>query len=129
MCCIAIYFRFSSYFYAINLFQFHCDPKNALYDLYFLKVIKVCVMVNMWSFKNLLLYLIYNVLSVSAVHQNDPVIHLCTYLCTFFFFFFFFVFLGPCLWHMEVPRLGGKLELQLLAYASATAMPDPKLHL
>ena len=22
-----------------------------------------------------------------------------------------FVFLGPCLWHMEVPRLGVKLEL------------------
>ena len=29
----------------------------------------------------------------------------------FFFFFFFFVFLGPCLRHMEVPRLGVKLEL------------------
>ena len=39
--------------------------------------------------------------------------------------FFFFVFLGPHLQHMEVPRLGVKLELQLLAYATATAMPDP----
>ena len=37
-----------------------------------------------------------------------------------FFFFFFLVFLGPHLWHMEVPRLGVKLELQLLAYATAT---------
>ena len=26
---------------------------------------------------------------------------------------------------MEVPRLGVKLELHLLAYATATAMPDP----
>ena len=26
---------------------------------------------------------------------------------------------------MEVPRVGVKLELQLLAYATATAMPDP----
>ena len=26
---------------------------------------------------------------------------------------------------MEVPRLGIELELQLLAYATATAMPDP----
>ena len=33
---------------------------------------------------------------------------------------------------MEVPRLGIKLELQLLAYTTATATPDPshiyKLH-
>ena len=42
-------------------------------------------------------------------------------------FFFFFVFLGPHLWHMEVPRLGGKLELQLPAYATATARGDPSL--
>ena len=35
------------------------------------------------------------------------------------------VFLGPYPWHMEVPRLGVKSKLQLLAYATATAMPDP----
>ena len=28
-------------------------------------------------------------------------------------------------WHMEVSRLGVKLELQLLAYATATATKDP----
>ena len=28
------------------------------------------------------------------------------------------------MWHMEVSRLGLELELQLLAYATATAMPD-----
>ena len=40
-------------------------------------------------------------------------------------FFFFFGFLGPHLWHMEVPRLGIELlELQLQAYATATVMPD-----
>ena len=27
-------------------------------------------------------------------------------------FFFFFCFLGPCLWHMETPRLGVELEFQ-----------------
>ena len=32
-----------------------------------------------------------------------------------FFFFFFFFFLGPNLQHMDVPRLGAKLELQLPA--------------
>ena len=38
------------------------------------------------------------------------------------FFFGLFVFLGPHLWHMEAPRPGVQLELQLPAYASA--MPD-----
>ena len=38
--------------------------------------------------------------------------------------FFFFGFLGPHLRHMEVPRLGVQLELQLLAYATAIVTPD-----
>ena len=41
------------------------------------------------------------------------------------FFFFFFFFLGPPQRHIEVPRLGVKSELQLPAYTSATAAPDP----
>ena len=41
------------------------------------------------------------------------------------FCFFVCVFLGPHLWHMEVPRLGIKLELQLLAYTTAIATQDP----
>ena len=36
------------------------------------------------------------------------------------------VLLGLHLWHIEVPRLGVKLELQLPAYTTATAMPDPR---
>ena len=46
----------------------------------------------------------------------------------FFFFNFFFVFLpffGPLPWHMEVPRLEVKSELQLAAYTTATATQDP----
>ena len=39
--------------------------------------------------------------------------------------FFFLFFKGPHLQHMEVPRLGVKSELQLLSYATATAMQDP----
>ena len=35
------------------------------------------------------------------------------------------VFLGPHSQHMEVSRLGVKSELQLSAYTTATAMPDP----
>ena len=34
-------------------------------------------------------------------------------------------FLGLYPWHIEVPKLGVELELQLLAYATVTAMPDP----
>ena len=40
------------------------------------------------------------------------------------FFFFFLVLLGLHLWHMEVPRLGVKLELLLPAYTIAR-VPDP----
>ena len=36
----------------------------------------------------------------------------------------FSFFLGQHLWHMEVPRLGVALELQLLVYATATATQD-----
>ena len=42
-----------------------------------------------------------------------------------YFFLFLFVFLGPHLWHMEVPRLGVTLELQLPAYTMARATRDP----
>ena len=37
----------------------------------------------------------------------------------------FIVFLGPHPQNMESPTLGVELELQLPAYATATAMPDP----
>ena len=36
-----------------------------------------------------------------------------------------FVFWGLCPWHMEVPGLGVVPELQLLAYTTAIATPDP----
>ena len=42
----------------------------------------------------------------------------------FLSFLFPLCFLGLHLWHMEVLRLGGELELQLLACATVTAMPD-----
>ena len=43
------------------------------------------------------------------------------YITERIFFFFFFCFLGPHPQHMEVPRLGVELEMQLPAYATATA--------
>ena len=42
----------------------------------------------------------------------------------FFLSFFFLVILGLHPRHVKVPRLGAKLELQLLAYTTATATPD-----
>ena len=36
----------------------------------------------------------------------------------------FFFFLGSHLLHVDVPGLGIESELQLLAYTTATAMPD-----
>ena len=41
----------------------------------------------------------------------------CLFVC--------FCFSGPQMQHTEVPRLGVKLELQLLAYTTATATPVP----
>ena len=39
--------------------------------------------------------------------------------------FCFLVLLCSLPWHKEVPRPGVELELQLLAYTTATAMKDP----
>ena len=43
------------------------------------------------------------------------------------YFFFGGCFLGPHVQHMGVPRLGAELPLQLQAYTTATATPDPQL--
>ena len=43
--------------------------------------------------------------------------------CHEYSFFFFFCLLNAA--HMEIPRLGVELELQLAAYTTATAMWDP----
>ena len=45
-------------------------------------------------------------------------------MCRTSYLFIYFVFLGLHLLHMEVPRLGVESELQLPAYATATAIHD-----
>ena len=47
-----------------------------------------------------------------------------SYSKEFGFYFFFCFFVGPYLRLMEVPSLGVELELQLLAYATATSPQD-----
>ena len=54
------------------------------------------------------------------LHLHDHT--LWSYLFTYFLSF---VFLGPHLWHMEVPRLGVESELQSPPYATATTTQDP----
>ena len=56
----------------------------------------------------------------------SPCTSLLGHIKSFFFSFFFlsFVLLESHPRHMEVPRLGVQMELQLSAYTTATAMPD-----
>ena len=61
--------------------------------------------------------------AAAVISATNTAINACLFWVGWFFFFFFFFFLvfflGPQVWHMEVPRLGVKLELQLLAYTRA----------
>ena len=63
----------------------------------------------LWAVVDLFPYYLFNV-------------YLFFFVCLFVFFF---CFLGPHLWHMEVPKLGVEMELQLPAYTTATATQDP----
>ena len=69
---------------------------------------------------------VVNVLSfLKAIHMVillDFEFHRCI---SFFFFSVFFWGRGANQRHLEVPRLGGDLELQLPAYTTATATQDP----
>ena len=61
---------------------------------------------------------------------NAGILNLCIIfhlnsIMVFWLCYFFFVVLWPHLWHLEVPRLGDELELQLLDYATATAVLNP----
>ena len=55
--------------------------------------------------------------------RKKPILRLLRFV-VYLFYSFILVFLGPHLWHMEVPRLGVQSELQLPAYTTATAMWD-----
>ena len=61
-------------------------------------------------------YLVYVFLSI----LNLLIYVSCQIGNSFYFIFIFYFFLGPHLWHMEVPRLGIKLDMQLPASATAS---------
>ena len=68
---------------------------------------------------------------MDSISLNKTGIHDSIVRLYFHFIFLFFLVGGvvrgwvPNLRHMEVPRVGVKLELQLLAHATATATWDP----
>ena len=57
-------------------------------------------------------------------HSSSESIIQFIYLFIYLILFYFICFLGLHPWHMELPRLGVQLELQLPACTTAIAMPD-----
>ena len=67
------------------------------------------------------LYIIYTFLYINIhIYSFIYICVVCVCVCVYFF-------LELQVWHMEVPRLGVELELQLLAYSTAIATWDPSL--
>ena len=58
--------------------------------------------------------------STFQIYGDETTLYLFWLSFIFFVFLIFFSFLGPHPWHMEVPRLGVKLEL------SHQPMPEPQ---
>ena len=90
------------YFYSKLGFGWRLSSRDFLWPL---KVINICIQIYMYVY-------IYEVKAWIRI-------------MTVFFFFVFCHFLGLHLRHMEVPRIGVKLELQLPAYTIAIATQDP----
>ena len=70
---------------------------------------------------------IFSFVFIAQVHQSSAHFSSSIKLSSLYFLFFYFlsfIFLGLHLWHMEIPRLGVKLEPQLQAYTTAIATQD-----
>ena len=76
--------------------------------------------ISLWRYH---LWLLTQYVKKGDCDLTYPLNRICSYL---FFLFFFFSRLHP--WHMEVPRLGVKSELQPLAYTTTTATWDLNHH-
>ena len=82
-----------------------------------------CNYERVWSFEMFYIWILKN--KWARLFKSSRRIIVTSILLLFFFIFCLFVFLGPRPWHLEVPGLGVELELQLPAYARATATEDP----
>ena len=81
-------------------------------------------MVIFTTFFNFYTRVVCELCTITILHNHSNFDYMFTITCEFYTTFFFFLsfFLGQHLWHMEVPRLGVRSELQLPA--TATAMWD-----
>ena len=75
-------------------------------------------------FRNCVLGKFRHLQTLNLVPIPTPPYMLFVTFIYFCFVLFCFCFLGPYLQHMEVPKLGVKLELYTTAYTTATAMQD-----
>ena len=64
-------------------------------------------------------------MAASFLHSHQQGMKGMSFFIFLFIYFLSFVFLELHLLHVEVPRLGVELELQLLVYTTAIATPDP----
>ena len=128
---------------------FQLESPFVFYNFYFVNILYLMQVVTIPSFNSLTmcLFCVSSVIAALSSYLLNlmseyshrwflwrdffPVhgaILLCFSACLLVFFlvvfFFFLNFLGPQLQHMEAPRLGVKLELQLPAHATAPATPD-----
>ena len=69
-------------------------------------------------------FLFFSIIAYCKILNIVPYV-ICKSLLLICLFIYLFCFLGLHPQHMEVPRLGVELELQLLACATATAAQDP----
>ena len=76
----------------------------------------------LYLFLSLLSHIWYAFSSNLVIKYIEYIGNILITIC--YYLFLFFSFLGPHLWHMEVPRLGVESELQLPGSAKAIAMCD-----
>ena len=98
-------------YFSIHLFLLVCGENN----------MRSCFLFSFLE-NFFLLWLIFNMISILLAKNS---VHSTVLLPIITIFFFFFYFLQLHLWHMEIPGLEVKSELQLQAYTIAMATLDP----
>ena len=101
-----------------------CHSGNSAKDLFIGQIFLFFSSKILWSYHSIVSNKIWlSSKLISTILNTDGNI-ICSYQIHVLLFFFNFGFLGLHLWHMEVPRLGVELELQLLPTPQLRAMLD-----